>query len=173
MGLINARTLGTRTVTPETLTLAAQLAGFSRGDRRHRTRPFYCLGGHTLVVADCPRRPALTTRRFPPPWSAEDIGAAFLCRHRVWRPSVRLAGPARNLKSWLRSVAPVSPPNWPDFCIQCRPLGGRGYGDNRKCVRTATMWLAHAVARECSLRGQHSTLNYRWRHSNVSRVVLP
>ena len=59
------------------------------------------------------------------------------------------------------------------FCIQCRPLGGRGYGDNRKCVRTATMWLAHAVARECSLRGQHSTLNYRWRHSNVSRVVLP
>ena len=33
----------------------------------------------------------MTGRRFPPPWSAEDIGAAFLCR-RVWRPSVRLAG---------------------------------------------------------------------------------
>jgi len=51
LGSLNARALGTRTATPETLTLAAQLAGFSRGDRRHRTRPFYCLGGHTLVVA--------------------------------------------------------------------------------------------------------------------------
>ena len=93
--------------------------------------------------------------------------------HSVSRPSVRLAG--------RQGTSKVGRAQWPRSCrqigqilhIQCRPLGGRGYGDNRKCVTTATMWLAHAVARECSLRGQHSTLNYRWRHSNVSRVVLP
>src|SRR6516164_6229384 len=58
------------------------------------------------------------------------------------------------------------------FCIQYLPLGGRGYGDKRKCVNTSTS-LVRAAARLCSLRGQHSTRNYCWRHSNVSRVALP
>jgi len=58
------------------------------------------------------------------------------------------------------------------FCIQYLPLGGRGYGDKRKCVNTSTSHV-RAAARLCSLRGQHSTRNYRWRHSNVSRVALP
>ena len=85
----------------------------------------------------------------------------------------RTSLPGDLLAASVQVLAEVSAAKLARFCIQCRPLGGRGYGDNRKCMRTATMWLAHAVARECNLRGQHSMLNYRWRHSNVSRVVLP
>src|SRR6516165_10960285 len=103
-------------------------------------------------------------------WTEPPAGSGRL-RRRPGRSRTSLPGDL--IAASVQVFAEVSAAKLARFCIHCRPLGGRGYGDNRKCVRTATMWLAHAVARECSLRGQHSTLNYRWKHSNVSRVVLP
>ena len=66
MESLNARALGTPTVTPNAQTLAAQLARIGRSDRRHGIRYFYCLGGHALAVAGYQPGPSLTTRRFPP-----------------------------------------------------------------------------------------------------------
>jgi hypothetical protein len=75
LGSLNAHPTGTPTVAPGTAAFAALLARIDRSDRRHGIRYFYCLGGHALAVAGYQPGPSLTTRRFPPPWSAEEIGA--------------------------------------------------------------------------------------------------
>jgi len=74
----NAGALGTRAKNPGTRTTPAFVTGFSLGNRRFRNCRRYPLDCHTMVVAGRARGPALTERRFPPPWTVEDIGAAFV-----------------------------------------------------------------------------------------------
>src|SRR5215831_3192908 len=121
-------------------------------DRSH-LRPKPRLPNLDCGPEECPHppNPPLTTRTWPR----------------------RYPSGAISLPLWESLRAPAhSPPNWPDFAYSTRRWAGVGTGII-ECVSTLSAWLARAVARLCGLRGQHSTRNYRWRHSNVSRVALP
>ncbi len=69
-----------------TQTSAPNLLGFGCGDRRHDSRRSCPLPPDTVILGVVgPGSPfiligEMTARRFPPTWSVEDIGAAFVVK---------------------------------------------------------------------------------------------
>ena len=71
------------------------------------------MGFGTLDKVKKPAAPAVTTRRFPPPWSVEDIGVAFVVKDRVG-PAARalFTSEAERCKfvQWITSAAGIAAP---------------------------------------------------------------